>query len=66
MFIVVADGSFVFNLLLCGKQTYHGVLDLSKIRQGQCQLIIFQIAKHGWTVIYCGDCSWQLRSYNEF
>ena len=51
MFIVAADGSFVFEPLLFGDQKYHGVLDLSKIIQDQCLFIIFQIAKHGWIVI---------------
>ena len=50
MFIVAADGSFVFepNVIWISS-----VFRSSKIRQGQCLFIIFQIAKHGR--IYHGD-----------
>ena len=35
------------NPLLFGDQKYHGVLDLSKIRQDQCVLIDFKLVKYG-------------------
>ena len=47
---------FLFlNPLLFGDKKYHGMLDLSKIRQDQCLFIISEIAKHEWTVT-----SWEL------
>ena len=35
------------NPLLFGDQKYHGVLDLSKIRQDQFLLVVFKLAKRG-------------------
>ena len=53
MFIVAAEVLLFSNPFLFGDQKSIAVLDLSKIRQGQCLFVIFQTVKHEQIVILC-------------
>ena len=51
MFIVAAEVLLFSNPFLFGDQKSIAVLDLSKIRQGQCLFVIFQTVNHEQIVI---------------